>query len=647
MIIKALKTFSDGAISMHEGEKANVSDAKANLFIAEGYAEEYSEPLSEKVLDEFKAENLGYVTPQMYGAKGDGVTDDTEAIQQALDHGGTIYFPEGTYLINRQAGQESNGILKVLADNVCIIGEKNKSILKVSDEINTYSELFMVGSRSKNNHWYNFSMYNMTFRGTETYGSPSSGVLLMGMWMTDNVVIKDCWFQNNMYASIGMRGCNNVLIDGCVAEATDCGFVQQTYACSDVIIRNCRISGVSSINNFTNFNSEPIGMMALGDGDADSNGIVYGRCERWTIEDCIIEHKATSSIAINGGGSTKFYTDGRIIASDIVIRNITVRDVAGGVGITNCDRVTIENITYNDAENLIVNNTQRRHIIHVRYSQNVDIRNVSCFVDIYEPLVFNTVENLNCDNVYMQGCTNESGTPFAALNKCSFRNVIVNPTQGVFKIALTNISNSYFDIKRGINSTQVFNYWITNPLTNNVFVLTQVEDFRIPEFSNNVLGDKAVANTNTIIYGNSIPTAVSSSDGDLRVINHRCFPSVWKASISSLEILNKNMTENDSYYLLEDGHEFELRLNVVLGLAGSMFRFPTTGNIIPLIDEEFELQPESVHTVVCKFKQNGTKWVEIKRTIEYASGSIVEKSNFVTMAEVQAYITELMAQQTT
>lgn len=40
-----------------------------------------------------------------FGATGDGVTDDTAAIQAALDHmdsvgGGTLYFPEGTYLIS-------------------------------------------------------------------------------------------------------------------------------------------------------------------------------------------------------------------------------------------------------------------------------------------------------------------------------------------------------------------------------------------------------------------------------------------------------------------------------------------------------------------------------------------------------------------
>ena len=45
MQIKALTAFSDGVLSMYDGEIADVETTKANALIADGYAEEYVEPI--------------------------------------------------------------------------------------------------------------------------------------------------------------------------------------------------------------------------------------------------------------------------------------------------------------------------------------------------------------------------------------------------------------------------------------------------------------------------------------------------------------------------------------------------------------------------------------------------------------------------
>lgn len=43
-----------------------------------------------------------FVTPQMFGAVADGETDDTAAVQAALDEGGLVYFPAGVYKVTKQ-----------------------------------------------------------------------------------------------------------------------------------------------------------------------------------------------------------------------------------------------------------------------------------------------------------------------------------------------------------------------------------------------------------------------------------------------------------------------------------------------------------------------------------------------------------------
>lgn len=54
----------------------------------------------ERQFANFHSVTSGVVTPQMFGAKADGITNDTQAVKNAIKNGSVIYFPEGTYLID-------------------------------------------------------------------------------------------------------------------------------------------------------------------------------------------------------------------------------------------------------------------------------------------------------------------------------------------------------------------------------------------------------------------------------------------------------------------------------------------------------------------------------------------------------------------
>jgi hypothetical protein len=80
---------------------------------------------------------LPFVSVTHYGALGDGTTDDTAAIQAAIDSGAsTVFFPDGTYLLGTiTAGPTylENRFL-TLRSNLTLLGTRG-SILKIKDHV--------------------------------------------------------------------------------------------------------------------------------------------------------------------------------------------------------------------------------------------------------------------------------------------------------------------------------------------------------------------------------------------------------------------------------------------------------------------------------------------------------------------------------
>lgn len=166
-----------------------------------------------------------------FGAKGDGVTDDTAAIQAAADVGGTIYFPNGTYEITHVD----------LGSNTQLVGESWNTIIHqisgTDPRPGAYDGMFTMNYTNNQTPTKNVVFKDLQFRmdlptGTYTPADSQSHIILGGH--TENVIIDNCFFY-------GWRG-DAVLIGG----QMDGQVVPTNYVAQNTSITNCRFDGINN-----------------------------------------------------------------------------------------------------------------------------------------------------------------------------------------------------------------------------------------------------------------------------------------------------------------------------------------------------------------------------------------------------------------
>ncbi len=109
-----------------------------------------------------KIDDFNYVNVKTLGAKGDGITDDTEIIKQAIAMNKPLYFPDGTYIISESIE---------ITNPVNWLGQGNKTIFNsrpISDLYPNYVTPLFDFSKSNNIILKGFSSNNSTFKIYET-----------------------------------------------------------------------------------------------------------------------------------------------------------------------------------------------------------------------------------------------------------------------------------------------------------------------------------------------------------------------------------------------------------------------------------------------------------------------------------------------
>lgn len=235
-------------------------------------------------------------TPQMYGAKGDGVTDDTAAIQAALDSSSVVYIPDGVYMIEgycqgfghpEQGGIKPNNGQKIyLSQNAVLKAMPNTSGFYRVINIFEVSDVYIGGGKiegdkeagkidSEHGHGIAInSSHNITIEGMEIYNCWGDSICIGYGHGTNSENINPHNAKNNS---------TNVNIYNCTLHDSRRQGISVTGV-SGLVVRDCEIYNIRGTNPQFGIDIEP--------DDA------YGIAENILIDSCVIRDNEKGSVVI-------------------------------------------------------------------------------------------------------------------------------------------------------------------------------------------------------------------------------------------------------------------------------------------------------------------------------------------------------------
>lgn len=241
---------------------------------------------------------LGYVTPQMFGAKADGITDDTNAIQQALDSGiSTIYFPNGTYMIkaeNSGWGHLNEGGIHPKSNSNLIL-DADATLKAITSTSGFYNVICLANVDNVKIKGGKIIGENDTHSGTDGEFGFGIRVSESNYITIDSVEISKCWGDGIITSSANeMSGdCKNISINNCTIH--DCRRQGISVVIGkDVKIINCEIYNINGTLPMSGIDIEP-----------NASDVV----ENVRILNCYIHDTTGSSIIVSNGFCKNIFID--------------------------------------------------------------------------------------------------------------------------------------------------------------------------------------------------------------------------------------------------------------------------------------------------------------------------------------------------
>ncbi|MFC2116318.1 glycoside hydrolase family 28 protein [Bacteroidota bacterium] len=396
-----------------------------------------------------------------YGAKGDGISLDTRAIQSAIDKaheagGGVVEFSTGTYMI---------GTL-ILKDNINLHLQAG-ALLLGSPDYNDYTEIIHKFDSRTNGLYAKYFMIfaeeasNISITGEGTiHGNglenyqvsrpQNQRPFMIRLVNCQNIIIRDVSLMESANWTLHLLGCTDANIDGIEIETTadgnrdgididacqrvriansrigttDDAIVMKATCdvlCQDITITNCILSGGgSAIKTGTEsnggFKNISVSNCVIKDIPKHA-GIELMTVDGGIMQNIVLENLTMERVAtpffIRIGIRSRPYKEGQYVSridevKDIYLNNITVTDARLPSSIIGLHHKRIENISVNNYS--------------VRYSHTQEARpyNKVPFEEFSYPmaaafknlpaygLYCRNVEELHLDNINMYSLENET-----------------------------------------------------------------------------------------------------------------------------------------------------------------------------------------------------------------------------------------------
>lgn len=455
-----------------------------------------------------------YINVKDFGATGDGVTNDTVAIQAAFDSattGGVIYFPPGQYRIARNIGANDRWGVKVTNSNITIKGDQ-AYFRRFNTDISTYAlayPLLFVGTPDSNGaaQTQNVVVDGVSFIGEDTrHNVPGSGIFDFRTGIvfknTENTSVLNCSFTKVDSSAI------------CYEQIAAFDYVNNTY-----------------YNTTKNYKSKISGCTFIAESHA-----VPGRAQLHCInadgiDGLVIDGNSFEWTDVCLSGETTYDTADQPETATFTYASPASRNALGAVKRQTRDIVFSNNNCYNCSE-------------HPAYPAMVSVVISGNTFTTDTPLICNTVPiQLRCRGVTVTGNTVIGYPALVAITVPSSQ---VTVSGNVF------YANDVEDKEGG--AIQIQSFGLASYITNRSPYLTMIPMGDIVITGNVVVGPETVVPTGTL-YQNGLRVytdaydAVNFPDGQIININvsNNSF-KYWQNHLYFVDDQYKNMIVNGNNF---------------------------------------------------------------------------------------------------